>query len=365
MRSILILPGAALLTAMGAIEAQTRRLSLDLGTSSVRYADSIDVTALTLSPALELSGRRGSLGGMGTLSQASGASTYSGTVFGSVGFAPERRFSAEVGGSTGGSAHSDGTGTGQYMGNARLNLNAARGGAWVGAGAGQTSDGATWRNLIQGSIGAWVAGSAGSGVANILPTSVSDSITYTDAVVSVQRSLARVDLSASLGMRFGDPIPSLVTDRAWGGISATAWLTPRIGIVGSAGTYPIDFTQGFPGGRYLSLALRLQREAAAPRAEAPRPSPTLAFEARQRGGSYELRVRAPGATRVEIAGDFTGWQPVALTSLGDGWWSTSRAIGRGTHEMAVRIDGGAWEPPPGLVVVRDEFGGSSGVLVVP
>lgn len=361
--SLLILAGTA------AAEAQTQRASIDLGTSGVRYADSVSVSALTASPAIEFGGSRGTFAGMGTLSQSSGSSTYSGTLFGSLTTSSARRFTGEIGGSAGGSSHSDGSATGQMMGTGRVYLNASRGGAWLGAGLGQTSDGAVWRSVSQGSLGAWVVGSAGTAVVNAMPTMVADSIRYTDAVVTLLRNTQHVELSATIGSRFGDPLPSLATDRTWGGVSATWWLSPRMGLIAGAGTYPIDFTQGFPGGRYLSLALRLQRErrspAAAAAVEAAPSGAVRAFEARRRGGVHELRVHAPGASRVEVTGDFTGWAAVALAPVGGGWWSTSRAIGSGAHEMNVRVNGGAWEPPPGLVAIRDEFGGTTGLLVIP
>jgi len=37
----------------------------------------------------------------------------------------------------------------------------------------------------------------------------------------------------------------------------------------------------------------------------------------------------------------------------------------GSHRVAVRINGGAWRAPRGLVAVPDDFGGTVGVVVVP
>jgi hypothetical protein len=37
----------------------------------------------------------------------------------------------------------------------------------------------------------------------------------------------------------------------------------------------------------------------------------------------------------------------------------------GVHQVNVRIDGGEWIVPAGLTAVRDEFGGSVGILLVP
>jgi hypothetical protein len=76
-----------------------------------------------------------------------------------------------------------------------------------------------------------------------------------------------------------------------------------------------------------------------------------------------LRVRAPGATHVEVMGDFTDWEPVELT-LSDGVFSGSFALTSGSHRMAVRLDGGAWSPAANTPAVDDDFGGKVGLLVV-
>ena len=87
--------------------------------------------------------------------------------------------------------------------------------------------------------------------------------------------------------------------------------------------------------------------------------------ARGDAGTTRISVDAPGARVVEIAGDFTDWKPVPLARGADGWWSVARALPPGVRQLAVRADGGAWMPPPGLAVTRDEFGEPVGLLVVP
>jgi hypothetical protein len=362
-RTVLVLA-----TCAGAAGAQRARLGVDLGTSSVRYADSIQVAALTVTPAFDLAGRAAFLSGSGTLSQSSGAQTFSGTAFGGIAPQLSSRYSIELGGAFGGSSHSDGSRTGQMLGSGRLYVSGGGLGAWGGAGLGRTWDGTKWRGLVQATLGAWLGRPAGSVVVNVSPTSVDDSIRYTDGILTLQRPGDRVALSASLGARFGDPLPSLVTDRLWGSVSGTLWVQPFAGIVASAGTYPVDFTQGYPGGRYVSLALRLQRERARTLPEvrlAGAPASNVrAFEAQRAGSSVRIRVHAPGARTVELAGSLTQWAAVQLVSEGNGWWSTSRTATPGHHEITVRVNGGAWEVPPGLPVLRDEFGGVAGLLVV-
>lgn len=82
------------------------------------------------------------------------------------------------------------------------------------------------------------------------------------------------------------------------------------------------------------------------------------------GGGRELRVRASGATSVELMGDFTNWKPVSLRDTGLGWWSVALPITTGIHELNVRLNGGQWTVPPGLMEKHDEFGSSVGLIVI-
>ncbi|HSA54647.1 MAG TPA: glycogen-binding domain-containing protein [Gemmatimonadaceae bacterium] len=352
-----------------ALHAQSARGSLDLGSSIIRYADSIDVNAIAISPAFRVVGSPGSLGGAGTLAQASGFSSLSGFLYGTLASSFARPVSIEVGSAVGGSTHSDRTRTGQMLGTARLYLNGSRGGAWGGGGLGRTWDGELWRSVVQGTAGAWTAWGWGSAVLSLSPTAVDDTIRYTDALVTLNRRAGILELTGSFGARVGDPVPSLVTDRTWGSVSIAAWWRPTVAVVASGGTYPVDFTQGFPGGRYLTVALRLATPRpltleAARTSEAATAEGIVAFQVESSGSVRKLRVRAPSARSVELAGDFTKWDAVALSAEGNGWWSVSREIPSGTHQVSIRVDGRAWVAPPGLVAVRDEFGGSSGLLVV-
>ena len=67
---------------------------------------------------------------------------------------------------------------------------------------------------------------------------------------------------------------------------------------------------------------------------------------------------------MEIAGDFSDWQPVALAPAGEGVWRTSLSLAPGVHRVALRINGGDWIAPPGLSAVPDDFVGSAGLLIV-
>jgi hypothetical protein len=96
------------------------------------------------------------------------------------------------------------------------------------------------------------------------------------------------------------------------------------------------------------------------RAARIRPIVQLSGAAQSRG----LRVRAPGAQRVEGRGDWTDWRPVALVRDGDAW-VLADPVPRGTRRLTVRADGGAWRVPANLAGADDDFGSRVGLLVVP
>jgi hypothetical protein len=83
-------------------------------------------------------------------------------------------------------------------------------------------------------------------------------------------------------------------------------------------------------------------------------------------GTVAIAVRVDGARSVELSGDLTRWEPVALVQGSDGrWWGRFPDPATSVVEVALRVNGGAWIVPPGTDVVRDEFGGVSGRLVLP
>jgi hypothetical protein len=72
----------------------------------------------------------------------------------------------------------------------------------------------------------------------------------------------------------------------------------------------------------------------------------------------------PAARSVEINGDITDWSPMRLAPSPDdpARWSVRLSADAGVYLVAMRVDGGAWQPPPGLPVVPDGFGGQAGLL---
>jgi hypothetical protein len=333
----------------------------------MRFADSINATAVSLSPTWRLRSGRSSFMATGMLSHLAGAWSNSTLLDGSW-MSGDTGLSWEAEGIAGGSAHSDGARTAQMMAFGRAHFSQESRGIWLGAGAGAAWD-VAWRNVLQADAGARVSWSRSDLIGRLRPTIVDDTIRYTDLELAAHRSIERWELDLSLGLRGGDPIPTLPANhKAWGSASATFQMSPRLALVGSAGSYPIDYTQGYPGGRYISLSVRLQSL----RVNGI-PAPTTSSDEilrefrvdRLAPGRYRIRVRAPSAASADLAGDFTKWSPMTLVRLADGWWIATVEIPDGTHEVAIRVDGGPWRAPPGLTPITDEFGGQSGLLVIP
>ena len=361
-----------------AADGQRVTSTLELSGLKLRYADSVDASSVALSPTFGIAGRRASFELGGTLSRFDGGSwagqgSLTGGVFAPVG----RRLAGELAGWAGGSAHEDGARTGQAVGTLRGHLLGPRAGGWIGGGAGyvRTSDERS-NGLRHLEAGGWTRMGRVTLLGSVSPTAVGDSIRYTDAQVFLRWIGSGLEISGSLGRRWGSRRPTDAGDRSmWGNGSAAFWLKPWLALTASGGTYPLDLTQGFPGGRYGSVGLRVSsRSRTAPpdwegshgRALAnPAEFGIAGFEVRTGPtGTATIRVRAPGARSVEISGDFTSWEPVSLSASENGWWTASLPIKHGTYQMSVRRDGGRWLVPPGLVGIKDEFGGEAGILVI-
>jgi len=358
---------AALLTcAVTPLAAQSTSASLDLSAARMRFADSIDATALSIAPTLHAAGDRYTIDVTGALSRLQGAWSNSSALDAALVLARSGRFALDATGIAGGSVHSGGTRTGQLLGGARARVALPNGSVWAGAGAGLTWD-SKWRSLRRVDIGAWRSIGSSAIALTALPTIADDSIRFTDTFLSVSHAAAPWTLAASLGVRAGSQLPSLPANRkVWGQVAATLAITEGLAMVAGGGTYPVDFAQGFPGGQFLSLGLRIRGGVSAPLQAVAAPTPDLSdFSLRRTRTAVEFRVRAPRARLVELSADFTQWSNVRLQPVGAGWWTVSLPVAPGTHELNVRVDGGRWMVPPGTVPRRDEFGTVTGVINVP
>ena len=346
---------------------------------ALRYADTLNAGAATITPRAIAEWGRGLAEASGTYSQfGSGGWSTQGALSGSL-FAPTTHgFMAELAGFAGGSTHHDGTRTGQVLANGRLHFIRRSGEVFLGGGGGRTWVGGGSRSVLLGELGASTTFREIGATFSASPAVVEDSIKYIDGQLQFSWTRDRLDLGALIGTRLGDQLTSLGgTSRSWGNLSAVTWMTRRFALVASGGTYPIDPTQGFPGGRFVSVSVRMAMQRAREAVPLSTVQPPLEASAnevtsvvtgfaaeRRRTGTVTLKVIAPGARSVEVAGDFTNWTPIRLEPAGGGSWSVTLPMTGGKYQMNVRLDGGKWLVPPGLLPMLDEFGGSVGLLVV-
>jgi hypothetical protein len=190
-----------------------------------------------------------------------------------------------------------------------------------------------------------------------------DRIALTDAVLSGSWRFRSFAFDASLGRRFSRSTPETTI---WG-LSAARDLSPALALVAAAGRAGSDPVTSVPGARYFAVGLRLKVGAPvlAPLPTLPAVSESAPFRIGPAvAAGREIVVQAPEAERVELAGDFTDWQPVPLRRWGEDSWRVLLPVPPGLHRLAIRVDGGEWQAPPGTRAVESEFGGQVAEVVV-
>jgi hypothetical protein len=385
-RRVLFAASIALVIAATA-RAQTVTGSVDLTAANTHYGDTFSGNSFAVSPNLHVDAPQAVFDAGGSYATLAGSWSAQANAGGSL-FTP-RVFSlmGEIAGYGGGSANGDGTHTGSFSGMARAHLLNDRAGVWIGAGGGRVYDGTLWRNLIQGEAGAWASIPHGTLTAVVTPSKLGDTITYTDAQGTLSVFHERIGVDVSAGFRTGSSLPIVGGDtKSWGSVSGAFWVTSNIAIIAGAGTYPVNFGQGFPGGRFVSAGIRIGKmpgswdrsDVALQQSMGASPVPTVTpvdevvsvpanpvlQVSSDEAGQTVLIVSAPNATLIEIAGDFTNWEPLALSKRSGGSWGTTLLLKPGIYETNIRIDGGPWFSPSGIPSKSDEFGQSVGLLVI-
>src|SRR5690606_36125464 len=161
----------------------------------------------------------------------------------------------------------------------------------------------------------------------------------------------------------------------WAGLSGAWWFGSRTAATVGIGSYPADLARDFGAGTYATVSIRLANRRPEPPERADQPAyrllpplarPVVAAFATEPAdsGRRAIVVRAPGATGVEIMGDFTDWQAVPLRPVGGARWRVDLPLAPGVHRLNIRLAGGEWGVPPGIPVVRDDFNGVVGLLTI-
>lgn len=362
--------------------------SLDVGGAAVTYDDFLGSSVLSVTPAIRIEGARTLVLARASYSQfESGTSSLQAALAGSLVSPEVWGLRAEAFGSAGTTRYDKALAATNLLGAGRLHLAGPRAGTWVGAGLGFVSQGSRLpSNVAQLEVGGWVRDAETTYTLVVQPSRVGD-VRYADAVGAARWQNARGEVSVSAGYR-ARARRSIPGQRGWGEVWGALWMGRRFAAVGGAGLFPYDIVQGLPGGRYVSAGLRVATRRPPVNDPALRAELLLPYEVRRLrsvradlfvvadndDGSRTVRVRVRGAQRVELMGDFTDWAPVPLVRVGAPGrgreapdadvWGVTLVVSPGVHRVNVRVDGRGWEAPPGLSVVRDEFGGAVGLLVV-
>jgi len=103
-------------------------------------------------------------------------------------------------------------------------------------------------------------------------------------------------------------------------------------------------------------------------ARAARTTATQVLASAESTSPVTFVLRAPGASRVSVVGDFNNWDanatPMAHSGSGD-LWVLSVRLPRGVHLYSFVLDGSEWRPDPSAPLAADgSFGGHNSVVVV-
>ncbi len=373
------LAAATSLVSFRTLAAQTTA-TVDVGVSTVRYDGFLPSGAGSLTPALTWERPGAAVTARGTyLRFESGRRSLQGLIAASLFTPPSllpHRWRGELSLSAGGSSYADFASFWHATGEARLHfVTGEGGGAWIGGTGGRTSYGRAPRPVAVAGVGVWTRRAEVTVAASATRSTVGDTA-YSDVGSTLHARRGRVEVDGSLAARVWSRGAG---HGVYGEASATYTLGERTALFVSGGRYPTDPVSGSVAGRYASAGLRLRTALPRPRAiRDPKPlsrSPAngdggAGFIARLEiqpapDGTVRVVVHAPTAATVELAGDFTDWQPVTLRRTGEDMWERVLRIPSGVHRINVRIDGGTWTAPAGTTRAEDEFGGEVGIVAVP
>lgn len=348
--------------------------ALDVTAADVRYDGYLPSFAASLTPAARWQHKLFTVDARANLLRFESGHTSSQGLITASAFTPSiGRWRGELAATAGASAYEHFAHYRDGLAAARLHVLVPGGGAWIGATLGRTQFGDAARPVRAATLAAWTVRHAATFSANVTATRVGDTA-YTDFSGLGEWTRGSLIVDGAIGAR----VWSRGAGRGvYGEGTAVLALRPSLALVLAGGRYATDPTRGSVSGRYVSAGIRVVG-LRAPRPErfdptllaGPRtttaadpPAPPASIEFANIAGNCTFIVHAT-ATRVEIASDVSGWQPVILTPAGTDTWTVTLPVTPGLHRLNVRLDGGDWLVPGGLTSAPDEFGGSVGLFVI-
>jgi len=267
---------------------------------------------------------------------------------------------------------------GNFSGYVRQRATLTNGGAWVGIADGLSQrDGAASHGTSVEAGGYYKLGEF-TATATVARTRTDDWDLLESAGIFLKRPALMADLDdASLSVRWEHGRFVADVAQSWrSGSRATAaqqaallwtaaWtVNDRVTLALTGGRMLADPVRGTPDANVASAAVRLSFRPARSEAESPGVASYARMVPQEGGALLLMAIVAPDSVAVDVAGDFSAWEPVPLHRTSNGW-ELQVFLKPGRHRVAVRYDGGPWRAPGNLAKMRDEFDGSSGLIIVP
>lgn len=367
----------AAVSALPCLLAAQVAATVDVGVTDVRYDGFLPSTAASVSPMFRLERSRLLLTARGTfLRFESGNHSLQANAAGSFFSAPLGQWRVEMTGGVGASRYAEFASFSHLLFGPRIHLAGNREGAWVGGTLGTTSFAHEQRPVTALAAGAWAHRSGATWLFSASTTHVGDT-SYVDFEGAARFQRGRLTFDGSFGLR---GLGRGAGHGLYGEASGAFALGAGLSLILSGGRYPTDPTRGSVSGRYVGLGLRIHPWPR--RTIMAMPARRMAFASRGAADADDpaavsvetlpclcagrtIVIHAGAANLVEISGDFTDWEPVAVVPRGSGTWVVSDPLASGVYRFNVRLDGGEWIVPAGVTRMKDEFGGEVGVLIVP
>ncbi len=344
---ITILGAAAALAAAAPLHAQ---LSLRVGVVRATYAGGAPVTGASIAPRLDWSvGRaRGSAEfGFSQLATGSWAAQFSGDV---ATTRPLGDFAVGLAGSAVASFLEGSVWAGQTQAGLAVGHRVGQFTASVGGSLGALRAVSDTAHLLVAGRAALSTRIEGTDASVHAQRAGAGALRWTDLDVRASRVLGDITLEAGAGMRHFD---SLGTDGAWH-VQASTVVHRAFVVEAAVGAYPRS-ADGFTDGIFAALGVRI---VAQPRAS------SLPTVERIDDTWTRVRLAVPGATTVDIAGDWNSGTPAPMTKDVDGRWSVELPLQGGAHKFVIVVNGTRQTVPRGVPTLPDGFGGAVGLLVV-
>ena len=293
------------------------------------------------------------------------------------------RWRLELAGALGAARYAEEPVSGHALGRTRVHVFGERAGGWLGMTTG-ASFGDSARVPVEIAAAAWT-GQHDLALVGTIAAARLGRYRHLDLLGTARWTRSPLEVEARISIRpwaegDGTDDRERASTGLYGDVSLLIAVSERISIAVSGGSYPSDPLRRLLAASYIDAGVRFRFVGRDVRSASALSDATLAaalgrlttqttgqarLEIAPAGDPRILRVHAPGATSVELMGDFTDWQPATLRQAGAGTWEILLPVTAGVHRVNVRLDGGPWIVPAGARPERSDFGGVVGVVVVP